>query len=242
VSPPEGVKEIGVISDLDAGRNPFEEAIRQLVGSIHSGDLPTGARLPPERELSDELGISRSTLRSVIRALQQAQYIQTQRGRSGGSFVIWRPDASTSAPPRRSSEMKARLLDTLLFRSVLEPGAAGMAAELELSEEQVSTLRDRLAAVTTHDTDFRLADQELHSYIAELSGCRALSEAIANIQLILNESLLRIVPLMGPALEHSHQQHSQIVEAILSGDSARARQLMTDHVCATTELIKGFLQ
>lgn len=138
--------------------------------------------------------------------------------------------------------MKARLLDTLIFRSVLEPGAASLAASLDLTKEQRDSLRDRLRAVRTSGSDFRLADQELHSYIAELSGCYALRDSIANVQLILNESLLRIVPVMGPALEHSHQQHSQIVDAILDGNAAAARQIMTDHVCATGELIKGFLQ
>lgn len=60
-----GSAEAGISSRLDTGRNPFEEAIRQLVGRIRSGELPAGTRLAPERELSEELGISRSTLREL---------------------------------------------------------------------------------------------------------------------------------------------------------------------------------
>ncbi|WFR73447.1 FCD domain-containing protein [Prescottella defluvii] len=224
-----------------AGRNPFEEALRQLVDEIRAGRLPAGTRLPPERELSEQLSIGRTTLRAVIRALQQAGYIQTQRGRSGGSVVVWEPTGDTVAPTALTDEMKTRLFDMLKFRSVLEPGSAGLAASRQLTEQESRALRDRLHAVASSGDDFRRADCNLHSYIADLSGCHALVEAIANVQLILNESLLRVVPVMGPALDHSNEQHEMIVEAILKGDPERARQVMSDHVEATAELIRGFL-
>ncbi|QBJ97197.1 FadR family transcriptional regulator [Rhodococcus sp. ABRD24] len=224
-----------------AGRNPFEEALRQLVDEIHAGRLPAGTRLPPERELSEQLSIGRTTLRAVIRALQQAGYIQTQRGRSGGSVVVWEPRGDRAAPTALTDEMKTRLFDMLKFRSVLEPGSAGLAASRQLTEQESQALQDRLHAVASSGSDFRRADCNLHSYIADLSECHALVEAIANVQLILNESLLRVVPVMGPALEHSNEQHEMIVEAILKGDPDRARQVMSDHVEATAELVRGFL-
>lgn len=230
--------------DLDEGRpmrNPFEEALGQLVARIRAGDLPAGSRLPPERELSDELKVSRTTLRAVIRALQQAGLVRTQRGRSGGSFVLWQSDNDTAVQHRLSEQMKKRLLDTLRFRTVLEPGAAALAAQHQLTDEEARTLTERLAAATCSGPDFRLADVELHSYIAELTNCNALSEAIANVQLILNETLLQVVPFMGPALEHSHEQHAQIVEAIYAGNAEKAREVMQDHVGATEELIRTFL-
>ncbi|WP_422047656.1 FadR/GntR family transcriptional regulator [Rhodococcus qingshengii] len=224
-----------------SGPNPFEEALRQLVGLIHTGQLPAGTRLPPERELSESLAVGRTTLRAVIRALQQAGYVRTQRGRSGGSVVIWEPPNAVVDPPLLTDEMRARLLDMLLFRSVLEPGSAGLAASRDLSGAQQETLRDRARAVEASGAHFRRADCDLHSYIADLSGCHALVEAIANIQLILNENLLRVVPLMGPALDHSNQQHREIIDAIIDGDVDRARTVMSEHVGATAELIRGFL-
>lgn len=221
-------------------RNPFEEALGLLVKRIRAGELPIGTRLPPERNLSEELSISRATLRSVIRALQQAGYVQTKRGRSGGSFVTWTP-TQTTPEESWSVEMKQRLLDMLRFRSVLEPGAAALAAKTAISAEQSGKLKQLLAA-TTEGRDFRNRDAELHGYIAYLSGCKALEEAVANVQLMLNQSLLRVVPVMGPAVAHSHQQHSDIVDAILQSDDQRARLVMENHVNATAELMRGFLE
>ncbi|MCV7229068.1 FadR/GntR family transcriptional regulator [Mycolicibacterium komossense] len=240
-------KPAAAVGDLaqqgdESGRNPFEEALGQVVSRIRNGDLQAGMRLPPERELSEELQISRTTLRAVIRALQQAGYVRTQRGRSGGSTVIWDRTTQDGSHRRLSDQMRDRLLDSLRFRSVLEPGAAALAAERGLSAAQRKALELRLAEATTRGPNFRVADAELHGYIAELSDCRALVDAIANVQLILNENLLQVVPFMGPALEHSHEQHAQIVAAICAGDPNRARQVMQDHVGATAELLRTFLQ
>lgn len=96
--------------------------------------------------------------------------------------------------------------------------------------------------VSTAGASFRLADAELHEYIAELAGCRPLRDAIVDVQLILNDTLLQVVPVIGEALEHSHQQHAEIVTAIISGDAERARLLMNDHLHATAELLRGFLE
>jgi GntR family transcriptional repressor for pyruvate dehydrogenase complex len=225
----------------ETGRNPFEEALGQLVSRIRGGELPAGTQLPPERDLSGELAVSRNTLRAVIRALQQAGYIRTQRGRSGGSVVVWEGPEQDTGRRRLSEHMKDRLLDMLTFRSVLEPGAAALVANRRLTKPEEEALTARLSAATCAGLDFRLADAELHRYIAELSECKALIDAIDNVQLILNENLLQVVPFMGPALEHSHEQHAQIVAAILDHRADDARSIMHDHVSATAELIRTFL-
>lgn len=222
--------------------NPFESALGDVVAQIRAGRYATGDRLPAERELCELLGISRVTMRSVIRALQQAGYISTRRGRSGGSFVVWGGDDPPAASAILGTEMKDRLLDQLEFRSVLEPGAAWLAATTTLTPEQIADLQHRLqAARDAHSTQFRVADSELHLCISRLAGCTALTDATANIQLMLNQTLLQVVPIMKPAREHSNEQHEQIVQAIIECRANRARELMHQHVCATTELIRSFL-
>lgn len=228
-------------STASAHRNPFEESLGLIVSEIRSGRIANGDRLPSERDLADQLGVGRSTIRAVIRALQQAGVVRTQRGRTGGSFVTWEQSDRDTRSRRLNDHMRARLKDMLRFRSVLEPGAAGLAAGRDLTTDEASRLKELLSAATTSSPDFRLADAELHSYIAELADCYALQDAIANIQLILSETLLEIVPVMGPALEHSHQAHAELVDAIMSGDSRRAREVMSDHVEATAQLLRSFL-
>lgn len=222
--------------------NPFEEALGRIVSDIRSGRIENGSRLPPERDLAEELDVSRSTIRSVIRALQQAGVVRTQRGRTGGSFVTWERSTRDYRSRRLNDPMRARIKDMLRFRSVLEPGAAVLAAERDLSPTEKQHLGALLAAATTSSPGFRVADAELHLYVAELADCQALQDAIANIQLILNETLLEVVPVMGPALEHSHQAHAHLVDAILTGDSRRARDVMSSHVAATAHLLHSFLE
>ena len=224
--------------------NPFEQVMAHLVSLMRSGALPYGTRLPSERDLSEHFEVSRVTLRAVIRTLQQSGYLKTVRGRSGGSTVVWQHDTAQTAPPapRLSPAMKERLLDSLVFRSILEPGAAELAAARPLDDTQRATLQAHLAAVRAAGMNARIPDAELHGYIGELSGCKALAESIENLQLLLNEQLMKVLPEIGPAMDHSNEQHERVVAAILDGDPATARQIMHDHVEATRELILGFLQ
>src|SRR5260370_6846523 len=84
-----------------------------------------GDRFPAERELAAQLGISRPTLREAIRELQQAGYVESRRGRSGGTFVTGTPPAPDRGELRRlAREDGDKLSDALTFRLAIETGAA----------------------------------------------------------------------------------------------------------------------
>src|SRR5688572_27709073 len=70
------------------GGNAFEITVARLVQAIKLGLVTEGDRLPPERVLAEELRVSRVTLREAIRALREAGYLESRRGRSGGTFVL----------------------------------------------------------------------------------------------------------------------------------------------------------
>ncbi|MGX6449312.1 FadR/GntR family transcriptional regulator, partial [Patulibacter sp. S7RM1-6] len=61
----------------------FEETVERLGGAIRTGVLPAGVQLPPERELAEQLRISRSTLRQALTALAESGHLVAQRGRGG---------------------------------------------------------------------------------------------------------------------------------------------------------------
>src|ERR671939_148522 len=65
----------------------YEVTVMRLAQAIKLGALKPGARLPAERELVERLGVSRTTLREGIKALQQEGYLHTSRGRAGGNFI-----------------------------------------------------------------------------------------------------------------------------------------------------------
>src|SRR5918997_2726307 len=69
----------------------FEETVERLGTGIRLGLLPPGSQLPPERELAEQMGISRSTLRQALTALTQSGHLVALRGRGGGWFVADAP-------------------------------------------------------------------------------------------------------------------------------------------------------
>lgn len=222
--------------------NAFEETVERLLQAIRLGVVSPGEKLPSERDLAARFGISRVTLREAIRALQQAGFVESRRGRYGGTFVT----RVVPEPDRRNLRQMARQMgdaldDVLTLRHVLETGMAEAAALRALSEEDEQHLRQRLAecAAASH-ADYRRCDSRLHLAIAEVAGSPSLTSAVADVRMRLNE-LLDAIPLLPPNIEHSNDQHAEIVAAILDGDAVAARRAMAEHVSGTESLLRGFL-
>src|SRR5215207_3821245 len=88
----------------------FEETVERLGTAIRLGLLAPGAQLPPERDLADQLGISRSTLRQALTALIQSGHLLAVRGRGGGWFVANPPPPPSGGEAVELSEWR-ELLD-----------------------------------------------------------------------------------------------------------------------------------
>ncbi|MFI8292703.1 FadR/GntR family transcriptional regulator [Streptomyces sp. NPDC085614] len=228
-----------VLRPVRAG-NGFEEALEQILQVVRLGLVPGGERLPAERELAERMGISRVTLREVLKVLQEQGLVESRRGRYGGTFVLHRPQTADEAELRRriaSVDME----DALRFREVLEVGAAGLCAAHGLTDEEAARLRTALAA--THDAplaDYRRQDTLLHLTLAELSGSPTLTAQYAAVRATVND-LLDCIPLLVRNLEHSQHQHTALVEAVLDGDADAAREVMREHCGGTAALLRGFL-
>jgi DNA-binding FadR family transcriptional regulator len=111
-------------------QNAFEETVERLLTVIKLGVVAPGDRFPPERQLSALLGVSRITLREAIRALQLAGYVESRRGRFGGTFVIATPPTPSAAELRRIAVEDAdKINDALTFRMAVETGAAHVLAQ-----------------------------------------------------------------------------------------------------------------
>ncbi|MFE2285884.1 FadR/GntR family transcriptional regulator [Streptomyces sp. NPDC059443] len=231
-----------VLRQVRAG-NGFEEALEQILQVVRLGLVPGGERLPPERELAERMGISRVTLREVLKVLQDQGLVEARRGRYGGTFVLHRPDTPAGGA---EEELRRRVAgvdieDVLRFREVLEVGAADLCASQGLSEKDADRL---LAALTaTHDAplpDYRRQDTLFHLTLCELAGSATLTAQYAAVRATVND-LLDCIPLLVRNLEHSQQQHSVLVEAVLERDADAAREVMREHCCGTAALLRGFL-
>ena len=222
--------------------NTFEQTVERLAQSIKLGVVPSGERLPPERELARQLNVSRVTLREAIKALQDAGYVESRRGRNGGTFVLYDARQRRGGNVRRLLKtMGSELNDMLDYRHVIEPGAAELAARRGVRDADRTVLLQRLNAVRIAPAaGHRVADSRLHLAIGELSGSPSVAAAVADVQVNLDR-LLRAIPVIERNIEHSCDQHAVIVEAILAGDERGARTAMTEHVEGTSALLRGFL-
>lgn len=223
--------------------NAFEIAVERLARTIKLGVIPRGERLPSERELAATLQVGRSTVREALEALRQAGYVQTRRGRGGGTFVTYGgTTVSRSVAGELVRSMGAQLQDALDFRRVVEPGAAALAATRMVRAEDAESLREALDAATAASDDRarRGADSRLHLRIAELAGSPLLLAAVTDAQLRIGE-LLAAIPVLSANLAHSDRQHAAVVEAILAGEAERASRMMAEHCDATSALLRGFL-
>ncbi|MFJ4471329.1 FadR/GntR family transcriptional regulator [Streptomyces sp. NPDC089424] len=228
-----------VLRPVRAG-NGFEEALEQILQVLRLGLVPGGERLPAERELAERLGISRVTLREVLKVLQDQGLVEARRGRYGGTFVLPRADAGGEDELRRRVA-GVDIEDVLRFREVLEVGAAGLCAAHGLADRQARRLRQALTATREAPlADYRRLDTLLHLTLAELSGSLTLTAQYAAVRATVND-LLDCIPLLVRNLEHSQRQHAAVVEAVLDGDADAAREIMREHCGGTAALLRGFL-
>ena len=155
-----------------ARRTYVAEAIRTIKDMILDGRLAPGQRLPPERSLSEALGVSRPTVREAIRSLQAMNILESRHG--AGTFVASLSVDELLRPLQFVLSLAEGGLDHLFeVRLLLEPGAAALAAE-RASDEQVAGLRDcaaRAEAEAIDDAEAMLRlDIELHERIFEACG------------------------------------------------------------------------
>jgi GntR family transcriptional regulator, L-lactate dehydrogenase operon regulator len=220
-------------------RNAFEETVERLLQAIRLGVAGPGERLPPERELAARLGVSRMTLREAIRAVADAGYVESRRGRYGGTFVV----AELPYPPAPDPS-EVDLEDVLTLRRVLETGAAETAAARALTPAERQHLMAALTEVDSVGTgsgeEYRRRDSRLHLAIAEVTAAPSLTSAVADVRTRVNE-LLDAIPLLATNIEHSNVQHRAIVAAILTGDPPAARVAMDEHLEGTAALLRAFL-
>lgn len=237
----------GVLRPVRQG-NAFEETVERLLTVIKLGLIGPGERFPPERELATQLGISRLTLREAIRELQRAEYVESRRGRLGGTFIIYtRPAPNMSDLPRLAQERGTKLADALTFRYAVETGAADMLAQqLAAAEDgtplsQRDVLLARLADVNNAGPqEYRRMDTLFHLAIAELTGSSLLASACTEGRMLLND-LLNAIPVLKLNIAHAAVQHAAIVEAILAGNPEQARNAVAEHLAGTGSLLRGFL-
>lgn len=195
---------------------------------IHLGEIGPGDRLPAERDLAEQLGVARISLREAIKTLQNDGYVQVRRGARGGTYVteLDEPVARWRARMRTESGEFDDIVD---FRIGLETESARLAATRR-TRADLAALRTAISELERAGdrAAFRLADSQFHAALAQASGNARLRNAIesARAELFGTHDLLTYT---NPIAE-SVRDHQAIYQAVCDRSPDAAGAAMREHI------------
>jgi GntR family transcriptional regulator, transcriptional repressor for pyruvate dehydrogenase complex len=238
VSAPEQTPALEAVFQPVQPPTTFEETVERLGTAIRLGLLAPGSQLPPERDLAERLGISRSTLRQALTTLVQSGCLVSLRGRSGGTFVAERPPLGQDVAADVLGEGARAVLD---YRVAIETGAVLLAAERARAEDldRLEPLTDRMAAASEFE-DYRRADVRFHIGIAEATGSARLVAAMTEIQGQMSDLIAQIAH-PAEVLNSSNDQHRRLIGLLRRGDGSGAVRLARQHIEGTEHILAGLL-
>jgi GntR family transcriptional regulator, transcriptional repressor for pyruvate dehydrogenase complex len=218
----------------------FEETVERLGTAIRLGLLSPGSQLPPERDLADQLRISRSTLRQALTTLVQSGHLVSLRGRAGGTFVAAAPPLGQDADGEPLGDEARAVLD---YRVAVETGATVLAAERATEEDlrRLEQLTERMARATGPFEEYRRADVRFHIGLAEAAHSAKLVTAMTEVQGHMSDLIARIAH-PDEVLTRSNAQHKRLVSLVRRGDTGSAVRLMREHIEGTEHILVGLLR
>lgn len=210
-----------------------------LRGLIHRGEVVPGERLPAERTLSLQLGVSRLTLREALRELQDTGYVEIRRGPHGGAYVT-ELDQPVEDWRARMMEESGEFDAVMDLRVALESEAAFRAATRR-SEDDLAALEQSITDLDelSGRASFRQADGRFHEGLVQAASSPRLEEGIllARGQLFQPYDLL----YFEEPVELTRQDHAAILAAVRISSPEAAAQAMRTHVERTRRQLRQIL-
>ena len=209
------------------GASASEHVVNALTQAIRDGIYCAGERLVESR-LTRELGVSRSTLREVLRRLGADGLIRLEPNKGAIVRSLTRKD----------------VIELLQVREVLEGFAAGMAARnvgIGDHRARIQAALDRIAAIRRdrRGVNYLENNSEFHQLIIFVSGNNTLAQQIRQLQMPYMRSWY-FEQLKSADWDRSLNEHEQILLALQDGDGALAEQLMSAHIRRTRKLVESF--
>ena len=219
---------------LEKSDTLVDRVVAQIQSLIVDGEWPAGHRLPAERQLGEDLGVSRTVIRESLSALSAKGLIEPILG---GGFVVTTPISSDLIPGLtlflREGKPHLDYMKVHEVRQLLEVEIAGLAAERR-NEADLANLEQPLAQMRSLSNPFDVeafaaADVEFHMQLARAAHNPLLWLLMETVADIMREvrHIGSLVPGL-PSREIHH--HRAILKAVRSGDPSAAREAMRRHL------------
>lgn len=212
----------------------YQVLAESLRARILSGELQPGTRLPTEPELSEQFGVGRSTIREAMRSLASQNLVTTTRGVTGGSFVSAPSIGHISAHLETGVALMAAAetvsVDQLMeVRNLMEVPAAGIAAHRRTADHLAELQAAMFEPDGTQGPETYAKNQEFHLVLLQAARNPLLELITAPVFRVLSARFGRDFTPEG-FWECVDGDHRAILEAVTSGDSMAAMDLMRRHL------------
>jgi GntR family transcriptional regulator, transcriptional repressor for pyruvate dehydrogenase complex len=211
----------------------------QIREAIVGGRLEEGSRLPPERELAEQFGVSRVTVRDALRGLEAMGLIEVKVGARGGAFVT-APTGSHVAQTMSDMMMMAAVSpeDIVETRLILELGTVTLACA-RATDDDLQRLRDhceRSREALAAKTYTRELSWGFHSLLAHTAHNAAVDGMTSSFRSTLSLHAVRVREPRTRGFKATVDEHFAILDALERRDGQAARHQMADHLMRGTNL------
>ncbi len=213
------------------GEGGAEQVVEFVRGLISRQALRPGSRLPPERELAVQIGVSRPTVRAGLRALAAMGIVIARHG--AGTFIAETPRLESEPLSFLAALHGFRREEIFEARRILEVSAAGLAAERATSEQMAAiadVVADQYASLSDPQA-FLVHDIRFHRAVAAASGNPIVASLVEMVSaLFYDERSKTAARATGQNHQEAAERHRQIYKAIRARKADRARTLMNEHL------------
>jgi GntR family transcriptional repressor for pyruvate dehydrogenase complex len=204
--------------------------VAHVRGMLDRGELKAGDRLPAERGLARQLGVSRPSLRAGLRSLAVMGVVQIRPG--AGSFIAVGPPALGTDALSFQAALHGFTRDQMFeARLVLEVAVAGLAAD-RVASDGLALISDETIGMFASMDDpqaFLLHDIAFHRALASACDNPILQSLVDMVAELFRRQRRQTI---GRAhdLKDAAEEHRRIYLAIRAHDPDRARRMMSDHL------------
>lgn len=211
-----------MFESIEGSEKYYQKIMKQIQDLILTGELKKGEKLPPERKLSEMLGVGRPTLKQALSALEALGIIESVHG--GGNYICENIDNIFNPFTLKFYLSEGNQEDILEFRYILEVQFAKLAA-LKVTDYNISVLKEiveNMKEVSNKNLRLKL-NYEFHLEIAKIAGN---SLIISMYESIMELIIIQTIETDG---DNFFDSHKAIVDAIESKKPELAAKTMSDH-------------